>query len=146
VYVSDANNDIWSSRHRTSPGDVVYCREAPFGMAAIVPAGFYPCLGQRIMVARPNQDLVTTRFLWSALNSPFAFRQAKRVAVGATVKHLRVLDVEALEIPVPPLAFQKEFSRISDRLAALQSSYSGSLDSAEEASSSLTQRAFRGEL
>jgi type I restriction enzyme, S subunit len=145
-YVSDATNKVWSSRHQTSPGDVVYCREAPFGMAAIVPESFFPCLGQRIMVARPDQKMVTTKFLWTALNSPFVFSQAERVAVGATVKHLRVGDVEKLEIPVPPLTLQTRFSRMSDAIASLVTSFGTSMRLTEVCSSSLTQRAFSGKL
>lgn len=114
-YVSETTNEIWSSRHQTSPGDVVYCREAPFGMAAIVPEAFYPCLGQRIMVARPDKSRITSKFLWFALNSPQVYRQAERVAVGATVKHLRVRDVEALKIPLPPLPEQKRIAAILDK-------------------------------
>ena len=145
-YVSEETNEIWSSRHQPSPGDIVYCREAPFGMAAAVPDGFFPCLGQRIMVSRPNKNVVSPQFLLHALNSSFVLRQAERVAVGATVKHLRVKDVEELQIPIPPMSEQQRFAELVTNTEANYQRNVAAQNLGLGLSNSLVQRAFCGEL
>ena len=80
-------------------------------MVVTIPSEFYPCLGQRIMVSRPNQSKALTEFLLFALNSSFVYRQALRVAIGSTVEHLRVIDVKGLNIPVAPLNEQNNFRK-----------------------------------
>ena len=145
-YITQQTNQIWSSRHQTAPGDIVYCREAPYGMAATVPSEFYPCLGQRIMVSRPNQSKVSTEFLLFALNSSFVYRQALKVAIGSTVKHLRVVDVKGLNIPVAPLNEQKQFQQILYRCEQSWSNQILQKSDSENLFNSLLQRAFRGEL
>lgn len=111
AFVTEETNRIWSARYQPRPGDIVYCREAPFGMAAMIPDDFSPCLGQRIMVAHANESLIRPLYLLYALNSAFVFRQADQLAVGATVRHLRVKDVEELRIPVPPMSEQVRFEK-----------------------------------
>jgi len=143
VYVSEATNKIWSARYRPSPGDIVYCREAPFGMAAMIPNDTYPCLGQRIMVAHANVSVVRPLYLLYALNSSFVRRQADQCAVGATVRHLRVKDVEELRIPVPPLAVQEVFENLIVKLGSITTKVERLAASAAAMCGTLRQLCFK---
>jgi type I restriction enzyme S subunit len=145
-FISKKTNEVWSARYQPKPTDIVYCREAPFGMAAMIPKNFYPCLGQGIMVAKANDKIVSRNYLLHALNSKFVFRQAREVAVGATVKHMRVQDVEKLQIPVPPLVKQNYFSDIVSLIDKLTTNLMATEKISANFFASLTQRAFRGEL
>ncbi len=52
-------------------GDLLYSREGTyFGIAAEVPAGVRVCLGQRMVLLRPNPSSADSRFLRYCLNSP----------------------------------------------------------------------------
>ena len=53
-------------------------------------------------------------------------------AVGSTVKHLRVGDVESLMIPVPPVAEQKRIVARVDALMTLCDTLEAALRRAEE--------------
>ncbi|MFM7448015.1 MAG: restriction endonuclease subunit S [Leptolyngbyaceae cyanobacterium] len=145
-YVTAATNAIWSSRYQTAPNDIVYAREAPFGMAAIVPEGFFPCLGQRIMVSHPNRNLVLPEYLLFALNSPFVYKQALEVAVGSTVKHLRVADVNQLRIPVPPMSLQEKFVTLRNQAEYSRFRQANQGKEGMEFFNALLQRAFQGKL
>lgn len=87
------------------------------GEAAIIPPGAKFCLGQRTMLIRPMHEFIEKEYLLLALTEPHLLERAIPSAIGSTVKHLRVGDVEGLSIPLPPLAEQ---SRIVTRITQLR--------------------------
>ena len=97
----------------------MFTREAPMGEAAIIPDGAQFCLGQRTMLVRTMHDYIDNRYLLITLTEPHLLERASRSAIGSTVKHLRVGDVEQLNIPLPPLAEQHRIVAKVDQLMAL---------------------------
>jgi type I restriction enzyme S subunit len=77
------------------------------GEALIIPENCKWCLGQRTMLIRPLHKFVLNEYLLLALTEPHLLERASDKAVGLTVKHLRVGDVENLNLPLPPLTEQK---------------------------------------
>jgi type I restriction enzyme, S subunit len=104
-------------------GDIFFSREAPMGEAAIIPDGATVCLGQRLMHLRLFNDHFSNRFLIYAVRSPSFQRRLQESAVGMTVKHINVSDVENLFVPVPPLVEQEHIVKIIDELFAKCDSY-----------------------
>lgn len=105
-YVDEGTYNYWSRRCPPAPGDIMFTREAPMGEGAIIPEGVKWCLGQRTMLIRPLHDFIDKEYLLLALTEPHLLERASEHAVGLTVKHLRVGDVERLNIPMPPLSEQ----------------------------------------
>jgi len=105
-YVSEETYLFWSRRCVPESGDIIFTREAPMGEAAIIPNGKTFCLGQRTMLIRPMHSFISTDYLLLTLTEPHLLERASVHAIGSTVKHLRVGDVEELSIPVPPLEEQ----------------------------------------
>lgn len=118
-YVNDETYEYWSRRCPPEPGDIMFTREAPMGEAAIIPDGAKFCLGQRTMLVRPMHDYIDNRYLLITLTEPHLLERASTSAIGSTVKHLRVGDVEQLNIPLPPLAEQRRIVAKVDQLMAL---------------------------
>ncbi|MDQ5770562.1 restriction endonuclease subunit S [Thiothrix subterranea] len=87
-------------------GDIFFTREAPMGEAALVPKGQTVCLGQRLMLVRIFETLLDNQFLVYVIQSPSFKKRLSNDAVGMTVKHINVNDVENLFIPLPPLQEQ----------------------------------------
>lgn len=106
-YVSEKTYDFWSRRCPPKEGDIMFTREAPMGEAAIVPRGEKYCLGQRSMLVRPMHSFIFNEYLLLALTEPHLLERSSESAIGSTVKHLRVGDVEELNIPIPPLNEQR---------------------------------------
>lgn len=99
------------------PGDLVITREAPMGEVCLIPEGLECCLGQRMVLLRPNRILVDNRYLLYALQSPFVQHEIQvNEGTGSTVSNLRIPVLESLPIPLPPLPIQQ---RIADILGAL---------------------------
>lgn len=118
-FISEPTYQIWSRRCPPRSGDVVFTREAPMGQAAIIPDGLKVCLGQRTMLIRPMEGISLNRYILLALLEPGVRERAKHTAVGMTVQHLRVGDVESLPIMLPPLAEQYRIVAKVDALMAL---------------------------
>lgn len=118
-YVSKETYEYWSRRCPPEPKDIIFTREAPMGEAAIIPEGERWCLGQRTMLIRPMLNHINEEYLLLALTEPNLLNRATEKAIGSTVKHLRVGDVEALAIPVPPLNEQNRIVEKVNELMAL---------------------------
>jgi len=100
--------DEWTQRGVPTVGDVLFTREAPAGEAALVPDGVDVCLGQRMMMYRPNPTMIRAEFLVHALYDSPAREFIGVATNGSTVGHLRVGDVGVIPIRVPELSLQDE--------------------------------------
>jgi type I restriction enzyme, S subunit len=95
-------------RAKPQAGDIVITREAPMGECAMVPDGLECCLGQRMVLLRPNREKVDARYLLYALQSPSVQWQiGVHEGTGSTVSNLRIPALEALLIPRPELGEQR---------------------------------------
>jgi type I restriction enzyme, S subunit len=106
-------------------GDIVITREAPMGDVCQIPLGLQCCLGQRQVLLRPDPAKVEPRFLLFALQSPYLQHQIGwNEGTGSTVSNLRIPVLEALRVPTPPLAVQREIAlllgALDDRIALLR--------------------------
>lgn len=71
AHVSEETYAERTRRAIPSPGDLLYSREGTyFGIAAEVPKKTQVCLGQRMVLIRPDRKRVDFRFLRYWLNSP----------------------------------------------------------------------------
>ena len=75
-------------------------------------------LGQRSMLIRLFPELFNNRFLLYVIYSPSFQARMMEAAIGMTVKHLRVGEVEDLMFPVPPKQEQGRIVAIVDALFA----------------------------
>jgi type I restriction enzyme S subunit len=149
-YVSEETYQYWSRRCQPQPGDILFTREAPMGECSVIPTGTRLCMGQRMMLFRVFQDLLSSDYLSFAIQEPRFQQRLYENAVGSGVRHLRVGDVEKLVFPVPPTAEQQEIVRRVKTLFVLADLIETRCREAQERTSKLTQsilaKAFRGEL
>lgn len=103
----------WTRRSKPEPGDLIMAREAPAGNVAMIPEGLEPCLGQRTLLIKPDRSKVDPRFLAYYLLGPRVQAQVHAKASGATVPHLNMSDVRALDVSdLPPLDEQRRIAGI----------------------------------
>ena len=110
-YVSDEEYEERVSRLRPEPGDIVYGREGTFGNAAVLPEGYKFCLGQRVMLLRPDYTKCTSEYLLHAVISDDVYRQAVGKNNASTVAHVNVKDVKQFKVPLPSFAKQNQFAK-----------------------------------
>lgn len=139
--VSKESHLARSRRLLPQPGDIFFTREAPMGEAAIVPDVQVVCLGQRLMLIRLFGDLLSNRFLIYAIQSPSFQKRLRVSAIGMTVKHINVSDVQSLMLPVPPKAEQDRIVAIVDGLFSMCDHYAEQLSRKQRIATNLAASA-----
>lgn len=93
---------IWTARGKPQVGDVVITREAPVGEVCMIPER-HPeaCLGQRMMLYRPNKEIIDPRYFLFALQSRQIQNRLDLISGGSTVGHVRVGDIRSLWMFMP---------------------------------------------
>jgi type I restriction enzyme S subunit len=124
-YLSEEEYKERIDRGEPQENDLLFTREAPIGEACLVPTNTRLCLGQRMMLIRPDKSKMNPYFLMRSLYSEKIQNEMHTRGSGVTAKHLNVTDVKRLKIPIPPLPVQNKITRIlssiDQKLAAEQS-------------------------
>lgn len=101
-----------TSRAVPAEGDVIFTREAPVGEAFIVPADLKLCLGQRLMLLRPDPSVLLPEYLLAHIYGGAIRSRLSLVTAGTTNPHINVAEVRNMVVPVPALAEQRKVARI----------------------------------
>jgi type I restriction enzyme S subunit len=106
--VSDATYKDRIARAEPRHGDLVYSREGTyFGIAAELPQGVRVCLGQRMVLLRPDANKANGRFLRYWLNSPVMAGHIHGFRDGTVAERLNMPIIRGLPVALPPLAEQR---------------------------------------
>jgi len=109
----------WTARAVPQQGDILITREAPLGEVCLVPDGMKVCLGQRMMLYRPDLNKTTSTFFLYALMAPEVQNCLFKQIGGSTVGHAKVNDIKTLEVPLPPLPEQHAIAQTLSDVDAL---------------------------
>lgn len=105
------NNRI--ARAKPEPGDLIITREAPMGEICIIPKGLDCCLGQRMVLIKPNENKVDNKYLLYSLLSQYVQIQInKSEGTGSIVSNLRIPVLKELNIPNRGLNEQKLIGKV----------------------------------
>ncbi|OYV90023.1 MAG: hypothetical protein B7Z57_10530 [Acidiphilium sp. 37-60-79] len=130
-------------------GDVLYTVTGSFGIPVIVQDSTEFCFQRHIGLVRPKRG-VDSKWLYYALLSPPAFKQAADGATGTAQKTVSLKVLRSLQLPDIPLAEQVAMTSRLDALYArtksLESVYTEKLASILDLKQTLLQKAFTGEL
>ena len=141
-YVSDEEYEERTMRLKPETGDIVYGREGTFGNAAILPKGYKFCLGQRVMLLRPDYSKCTSEYLLYAVISDDVYRQAVGKNNASTVAHVNVKDVKQFKIPLPSFDKQNQFAVFVEQTDKSKLAIQQSLEKLETLKKALMQKYF----
>ncbi|MDR3725965.1 MAG: restriction endonuclease subunit S [Terracidiphilus sp.] len=113
----------WTSRAIPRIGDVLITREAPLGEVCLVPPDLPVCLGQRMMLYRPDKEKMESGFLLYVLMSAGVQTNLLRKIGGSTVGHAKVDDIRDLQLPIPGTTSEQQAiaEALSDADALIES-------------------------
>lgn len=113
AHLSAADYLKWTKRVTPQYGDIVFSYEATLGRYALIPKGFYGCLGRRLAVIRNTSSDIDTTWLYYYFRSPewTNFIQSK-IVKGSTVNRLSIEDFPTYTIPKVPIETQKRIAHI----------------------------------
>lgn len=102
AFTDEKSYEVWTMRGKPLVGDVVITREAPVGEVCMIPDR-HPnaCLGQRMMLYRPNPECIDPRYFLYALQSQQIKNRLELISGGSTVGHVRVGDIRTLWMFMP---------------------------------------------
>ena len=107
-YVSEQTYIERTQRLEPSYGDILYSREGGIlGVACRVPEKIKICLGQRMMLIRPKEN-ITSEYLEIVLNSPLITSLAQKMTTGGAAPRINVSTVKGYPIPYPPIEEQNQ--------------------------------------
>ena len=88
------------ARAEPLPGDLLYSREGTyFGIAAEMITDERVCLGQRMVLIRPDRSTLNSRFLRMWLNSPVLARHIHGFRDGTVAERLNMPTIRGLPVP-----------------------------------------------
>ena len=113
AHVSDDTYYERTKRAVPKRGDLLYSREGTyFGNAAEVPSRIRVCLGQRMVLIRPDEAAIDFRFLRYWLNSPVMGAYINGFRDGSVAERLNLPTIRSLPVLIPPLPEQREIASV----------------------------------
>lgn len=149
--VSEATYKEWTRRAEPRAGDLIFAREAPAGNVGVIPSNLRVCLGQRTVLIRPKHSVFISEFLALLLLSPEIQKILLSHSRGATVQHVNMKDIRALNIgAIPSISLQakivEKFKAITKENQRLESIYQKKIAALDALKQSLLHQAFSGQL
>lgn len=147
--VSEATYTEWTRRAEPREGDLIFAREAPAGNVGVVPPNLRVCLGQRTVLIRPRRSVFVPEFLALLLLCPAMQKTLLGHSRGATVQHVNMKDIRALNVgAIPSISIQTEivekFAAVRSETQRLESIYQRKLAALDDLKRSLLHQAFTG--
>ena len=147
--VSEATYTEWTRRAEPREGDLIFAREAPAGNVGVVPPNLRVCLGQRTVLIRPSRTVFVPEFLALLLLCPAMQKTLLGHSRGATVQHVNMKDIRALNVgAIPSLSMQtgivEKFAAVTSETQRLESIYQRKLAALDDLKRSLLHQAFAG--
>lgn len=100
-YTDEATFQARISRSVPEPGDLIVTREAPMGEVGLIPPDVEGCLGQRLVLVKPDPTKVDRYYLLYAMQSEFVQKHIRASdETGSTVSNLRIPTLKELSIPI----------------------------------------------
>jgi type I restriction enzyme S subunit len=109
-YVDKETFELRTRRAMPKKGDCILSREAPIGSVGYVNSNEHICLGQRVVLIRPN-DAIDSRFLlYQLLSSDIQNQFRQSDSSGSTVSNLRIPSIKKTDISITDINAQKIIS------------------------------------
>lgn len=112
-YISEDDLPRWTKRVVPRGGDIVFSYEATLNRYAIIPEGFHGCLGRRMALIRPNEQIALGQFLYYYFFSDqWRSTIAENTVIGATVDRIPLIKFPDFPVSIPGLDVQKKIVEI----------------------------------
>lgn len=136
AHLSVEDYQKWSKRVKPQYGDLVFSYEATLGRYALIPNGFYGCLGRRLALLRSKTDKINVKWLYYYFLSPeWTAYIINHTVKGSTVNRISVEDFPDFEIPYKDIAVQ-------DRIVEVLSAIDAKVDLNKAINDNLQQMAY----
>jgi type I restriction enzyme S subunit len=136
------------NKHRCLPGDVLIATMGdPNLRACLQPESVEVALNKADCIQmRVDSTQAQADWVCALINMPGTLRLATSLVLGQTRSRISMGRLRGLEVPVPPLNLQREFSERANSVDAQHAAMKVALEAKDHLFASLQARAFRGGL
>jgi len=111
--ISEEDFHLWRRKAKPLPNDVILSRRCNPGETAFVPNNLEIALGQNLVLLRSDGSKLYPPFLRWVVQGPNWWNQiSKFINVGAVFDSLKCANIPNFEITLPPMANQRQISKI----------------------------------
>tara|TARA_R110002051_G_scaffold95821_2_gene165872 strand:+ start:29742 stop:30824 length:1083 start_codon:yes stop_codon:yes gene_type:complete len=145
-YTTKEGYEAWTKRATPSFGDVFFTREAPAGESCMVPRDLQICMGQRMVLLRPDSRVVLPEYFSLFLASEPAKLAIYELSIGTTVSRINIEDIKKIPCITPPLSEQESIFNAVESVQNSISSKQRKLDSLISVKKALMQDLLTGKV
>jgi type I restriction enzyme S subunit len=145
-YISPSEHAELTKRCKPECGDVLLAKSGSLGPVAIVDRIAEFSLFESVCLMKLDADQISGEYLISVFRNPSMRNRLMEKNKGIAVKHLHLVDIKSLVVPIPPFELQQAFSQRTAAVQKVKREHRRSLESLDRLFSSLQHRAFRGEM
>jgi restriction endonuclease S subunit len=106
-FVSREYYEGLKSTRRPQRGDILYSVTGSYGIPVLVESDREFCFQRHIGLIRPDAAIVSTRYLYTLLLSPFMKVQADEAATGVAQKTVALNSLRGFKVPLPSRTTQE---------------------------------------
>ena len=145
-FISEEEHRELVRRCNPELGDILLAKSGSLGNVAIIDRSHQFSLFESLCLIKHDREQIEGQFLTGLLRAPSMLAHLLGKNKGVAIKHLHLVDVRNLRIPLPPILLQREFARRVTAVEALKKAQRASLAELDALFATLQYRAFRGEL
>jgi type I restriction enzyme S subunit len=146
VYFSNEHADSLS-RSKVNTGDVVIVRRGAYtGDTAVIPEHLDGAYVGYDIILRPDKNKILGEWFARLVNSPSMMKHIYQIRERAAQQGLNVQQIGNIQVPLPPLPLQHQFTQRVQEAREIQSRQAQSAERIETLYQSMLSRAFAGEL
>ena len=142
-YINENDLPKWTKRVTPRGGDIVFSYEATLNLYAIIPDGFWGCLGRRMALIRPDETKAHGKYLYYYFFSKeWRSTISSHTITGATVDRIPITKFPEFIISLPSMEIQHKIANILSAYDALIENNKKQIRLLEEAAQRLYKEWF----
>ncbi len=143
TYVSEEDHKAIYNRCNPQYGDILYIKDGvTTGIAQINTLDEEFSMLSSVALLKQNRDVANAFYLREVLNNETMYTNIRRNMGGAAITRLTISKIEMIEIPIPPLSLQNQFSEIATKIEEQKSLVKMAIDETQYLFDSLMNEYF----
>jgi len=144
--ISKEENLIFSKRAKPEKNDLLMSKDGTIGVIQVVNTNEEFSIFVSVILIKPKKELVNSQFLKYLLSTHGIQIKIKERIKGIAIRHLHLIDLRDLTIPLPPLKQQNIFADIVCNFEKIKDLQNQSKKQIHDLFNDCMQKAFTGEL
>ncbi|WP_157643923.1 restriction endonuclease subunit S [Burkholderia ubonensis] len=145
-YITEDEHKQLVKRCNPEVGDVLLAKSGSLGAVAVIDRDYQFSLFESVCLIKHDRSKINGQFLVGLLRTPSMLSHLLEKNKGVAIKHLHLVDVRNLEIPLPPIALQEQYASRIASVLRVKGDASEILLQMNNLFASLQDSVFRGEM